>query len=947
MRPYRFLLLVVLTSPVWAAGKNKVQTESLNWRELETEHFTFFYYDQEAHLLEKVSRFAETSYQKLSDLLQHQIQEKIPFIFYKTHEEFEKTTIYPGFLPRAVGAFAEPFQSRMVLPVDMTDDELRGLISHELTHIFQYDMLYNNRISTIIRAQAPTWFTEGMASYLGDDETNLDRMVLRDAAINGNFFSLSQVAGLSFLAYRIGHAVFDFMEENWGLEGIRNFLWQYRKNITGRIEIAIKQAFEIEGEEFDRRFRKYLRKRYIADLPEKEEPDDHALEIRSRKVFTTLSPALSPSGDLFAAIVPVKNKLDLVLVSTKDGKIFENLTKDWTTDYTEILVRAYEGKNDISWSADGEEIAFTARREGTARLFVVNVLTHRFVEDLQFEGVRDIQSPTFAPDGDTLYFVANQNGQFDVFSYHRIHKELKNLTQDEAKDINPQASSDRPELVYSSFRDGFYKIFALDLDTLKQTQLTSGVGNDIQASFSQDHHHLFFSSDRFSDTYNIYSLDLEAGSLTQYTNILTGAFAPQERTFFDHRESQERTQLLFTAYYEGRFRIYRMNEPEKRGTPYSVEQDNWQSFRVRPELLTFKIDPESGETYRPKKHFSVSNANVSVGVTDDSRFISVGDVSFSDVLGIHTLRASVYTISSYESYYVDYINRKNRWNWGGSFRLRQYFLVDPFFSPGDRLERLYKNISLSGFLSYPFSTFTRVDAGAGFRSQDYYQLGINEEDQFFYQPVDYDKPFAYAAFSLDTVRYSYLGPIQGQGLDLVAEVMQDAYRTVQMRYRAYMEMTRRSSFALRVEGDYSDGDTPDLFFLGGINNLRGDFYYNQFVGTRRFLSTAELRFPLLDAINFPFGLSFRNIRGAFYVEVGGAWHEDDSFNWEFEDSDTWSPEQFDRPEYTLYNYLIGTYGLDVHFNMMGAEFHWTFSKRTNFDTFPSGSQMSFWIGYQF
>ena len=205
----------------------------------------------------------------------------------------------------------------MVLPIDGAPEEVYALITHELTHIFQFDMLFNNRISTIIRANAPTWFKEGMASYVADDENNLDRMVLRDVAVNGGFGSLGNFNSLSFIAYRVGNAVFQFIEEEYGIEGVRNFLWQYRKNVTASIGTAIERSFEIDVVDFDRKFRKYLRKRYIELLPIKEEPDDFAREIRTRDAITTLSPELSPSGDLFAAIIPVKNELDLVLISTK------------------------------------------------------------------------------------------------------------------------------------------------------------------------------------------------------------------------------------------------------------------------------------------------------------------------------------------------------------------------------------------------------------------------------------------------------------------------------------------------------------------------------------------------------------------------------------------------------------------------------------------------------
>ncbi|PIE01204.1 MAG: hypothetical protein CSA81_12665, partial [Acidobacteria bacterium] len=653
-----------------------------------------------------------------------------------------------------------------------------------------------------------------------------------------------------------------------------------------------------------------------------------------------------PSGDLFAAIVPIKNELDLVLISTKDGRIFSNLTRGYSNDYTEILVGAFDGTNDLTWSSDGNEIAFAVRQEGTSHLLVVNVLTGKIVADIHIDGIRDMKSPCFSKDGSKVYFSGNKDGFFDIFVYNRETQLTANLTNDKYLDKNPRVSPDGAEVLYSSNRKGFFKIYTLNLKNSEKTQLTTGLGNDIQASYSVDMKSVYFSSDRFDDIYNIYSLNLEDGSMKQYTNVLTGAFAPQERVTFDHRESEERKQLIFTSYYEGRYRIYRMMNPDERGIDYQVKSDNYSVYRAKPEKLLFKMDPGFKNEYRAKKHFMVSNVGLTAGVTDDGRFLSSGNISFSDVLGIHNLQVVLDSISSYDSYYLTYLNKKNRWQWGASASFYQYFLVDFYYIPGTRFERVYKNASATAFARYPFTTFTRVDLGIGFRDQDFYTLQFSEQGSPYYREVDQSKPFLYAAYSLDTVRYAYFGPIQGMGLDLVGEYMQDTMESGHLSFRAYKEMTRRSLLAFRLYADVSNGDIPDLFSLGGSNRLRGDFYYNQFTGTRRVLATTEIRFPIIDVLHLPFGLILNNVRAALYVEAGGTWFQGDDFNFEFE-GDTYDPDHFDVKAYVQYPYLMGTYGLDVSLNLAGMELHWAWSKRTNFREFPTGSRLSFWIGRKF
>lgn len=942
------ILALFAMLPAWSAGKNKIPLE-VEWKIYQSENFKIYYYPAIEPRLEELVNMAEAAYADVSDKLQHEIDTLVPLVLYETHEEFQQTNIFPGFVPRAVAGFTEPFQNRVVIPVDQTPEELFLLMKHEFVHVFQFDMLYNNRVSTIIRANAPVWFREGMASYVADDETNLDRMILRDVAVNGGLNSLANFGGLSFIAYRVGNAAFQYMEQEYGIEGIRNFLWQYRKNVTGSVGSAIERAFEIPIEDFDRDFRKYLRRKYIELLPVKEEPDDHAREIRTRDAFTTLSPELSPSGDLFAAIIPYKNDLDLVLISTKDGRIFKNLTKGFSQKYTEINVNAFRGVNDLSWSHDGNEIVFTARDAFVSKIYVVNVLTGNITDTHYFPTIQDAQSPIFSKDGSDIYFVGYQNNQYDIFHFNRKKPTIRNLTNDREHDINPRLSTDGTEMLYSSQRQGFYKIFAMDLNTNEKFQLTSGLGDDLQANYSNDKQSIYFSSDRYDDIFNIYQLNLESGEMFQFTNILTGAFSPQERVLFDHKAGEETKQLLFTAYYQGRYRVYRMLTPDDRAEPYSVSKDNFSNEKELDMSANIQLNMDRILPYKIKSNFSIAGANVGVGVTDDGRFLSNTQIALSDTVGNHEVNISTFSVSTYESYYGSYLNRSNRWMWGGQAYSEQSFFINRFNLQRD--ERRYKVNRAFLFARYPLSLFSRFDFGAGMTDEDSFRLiPQGASNDFDISPVDFTEPYAFVSFSYDSIRYQSYGPQHGMLFDIDYSKVFDQSDTAAMDLRIYRQLTRRSLIAFRTLANYSDGDVPELFTLGGNNNLRGDYEFYEFIGSKRLLTQLELRFPLIDRIIGP-AIDFGNIRGAFFADVGGTWNEDDLFNFEFQES---APDEslennpiYFNPDSPDPNYLLGTIGFEISMRMFGLDMHWTWSKRTNFEDIPSASRFGFWIGSSF
>src|SRR5215467_7450772 len=105
-------------------GKNDVHYDRFDWQIYTTDHFEIYYYpDLEKHL-ERVASYAESCYQQISADLKHDLSFKVPMVLFKTHSEFEQENIDPSASDEAVGAFAEPYRDRMVLPIDDPPDRL-------------------------------------------------------------------------------------------------------------------------------------------------------------------------------------------------------------------------------------------------------------------------------------------------------------------------------------------------------------------------------------------------------------------------------------------------------------------------------------------------------------------------------------------------------------------------------------------------------------------------------------------------------------------------------------------------------------------------------------------------------------------------------------------------------------------------------------------------------
>ena len=161
-------------------GKNNIHYDTFEWHIYPTEHFDLYYYPEEEKHIERIAGYAESCYQQISADLRHDLSFRVPLILYKTHSEFEQENVDPSGADEAVGGFSEPEHDRMVLPIDEPSDQLYGLIKHELTHVFQFDIIPQS----LIRRNYPLWVGEGQAEWEHAAWTPLDLATVRDAAVS-------------------------------------------------------------------------------------------------------------------------------------------------------------------------------------------------------------------------------------------------------------------------------------------------------------------------------------------------------------------------------------------------------------------------------------------------------------------------------------------------------------------------------------------------------------------------------------------------------------------------------------------------------------------------------------------------------------------------------------------------------------------------------------------
>ena len=954
--------------PAFGFGQNKIVYQNFEWKVYTSIHFEIFYYPEEEEFLDQMISNCESAYQKVSKALDYEppIQTggkatKIPVVFYKTHGEFEQTNIMLSEIDEAVGAFAEPFQGRIVIPIDGPPDKVYETLTHELTHIFEFSILYGDSLRRIIRSNPPLWMMEGLASYIGEDEDNIDRMVIRDAVVNNILPSVRQLNQLSFLTYRYGHAIFDFINEDWGPSGIRNFLWEYRKVLlTDNVPHAIKEAFGIEVDEFDRRFNRYLRKKYFPVLMEKYEPDDYGKDIGIKDPGRhSFSPTLSPSGELVAVLATPVDELDVVVLSAKDGKKIRNLTKGFTNKYDHLVAAAFEGKRDLSWSPEGDNIAFFVRRENFRDLWIMNAVTGDRV--LRMKMPVDIPtSPAFSPDGTKLLFAGNRAGIFDIFELDLATKKVQNLTDDNFYDANPAWSPDGKTALYNRRIGQWTKIFLFDVaNPQRKTQLTFGESQDIMPVFGRDGRTVYFVSDRGSlGIFNVWSLDTESGEMKRWTDLVGGAFSPVELA----EEENHPRRLAYASYYRGAFRLYTMDldKPVEVISPEASAE----ALDPTPFQAPLQLTSDEAEKKPYKLRWSIDAPEVAIGVADDGTVFSNSTIIFSDLLGDYRVRANLSSVSSYSNIDVLFLNLKRRFQWGSRLiDYRDYYVATDITTGDTDTKRYSRYTGLSASGQYPFNKYYRVEGDLGYlqRSLDY--PFYDTSGRLRYQGVNDDYVIARIGLSGDTLRGREFGPYHGKRFQLNAsrgaQVSGDtgSFNTYSLDFRTYGRLTRRSLIAWRLASVVTTGDGRSILSMGGFNQLRG-YDFRTFSGNSIAYSNLELRFPLIDELRFPFG-SIGMIRGTIFFDAGAAWFEDSLWfdpkvgafrgylSTDSQGRTISVPIKFDAwdGDNDRFQDMRASWGLGLHFLFGGLEWHWDFARLLPYTEYKCRGGVDFRTGF--
>ena len=676
--------------------------------------------------------------------------------------------------------------------------------------------------------------------------------------------------------------------------------------------------------------------------------------------FISAAGSWSPDGKQLVYVTVAEGDNRIAIFDVGDGKIVR-----------QYGIPDVEAINDAAWGPSGQ-IAFAGMKGGISDLYLLDPVTGK-TRQLTDDRYAELQ-PTWSPDGRTLAFATDRGEEtsFERLSFGRMRLatlEVATLAVrllpafEGAKHINPQYSPDGRDLFFISDRDGFsnvYRMTLADSSTAQVTRLATGVSG-------------------------ITALSPALTVASKSGRMAFSVFHDASQLLFRLDEAQARG----TPFTVGRMADETVEDPAIAVAAILPPATPVWNSRVASYLTdaTTGLFPADSITSRPlSRKLSLEYLGApTIGIGTSAFGTSVGgsiQAYFSDMLNNNMVGTTLYSEGGLlgiggEAFYM---NQHRRLNWGVGAAHIPYvvgagaLVRDTIISRGgqqmrarvyeQQLGRIYLDqASLMG--RYPLSTTRRIELGASLNRQSF---GIesfrtvvvgnsvvdeNRDDGSGMDPVRYGQ--ANIAYVGDYSSFGFTSPIAGgrYRFEFSPMVGDLSVNTVLADYRRYLFL-KPVTFAFRGMhfGRYgADAETnawmqplfvgysslvrgysPESFSssecsaIGG--NVGGCPEFDQLIGSRIGVASAEMRIPLLGPRAMALVPFFLPTEVAPFVDAGVAWTRDQAPTLDFASvTDGGRTPVFSAGVSTRFN-MFGALVLDVFyaypFQRLEKGGHWGF-----------------------
>lgn len=606
--PRRALCIGLAVIAVFSTGAGATTNPKLKWKTISTEHFDVHFHEGEEWTAEQVAQIAEEIYGPITSVY-HYEPKRTHFVILDTEDYSNGAAFY-------YDDKVEIWATNLEFNLRGTTQWLRNVVTHEYTHIvsIQAGMKMPKRIPAvyfqaidfekekrpdvingypdvivsypITGTVYPGWWAEGVAQYQSPSmhndcwDTHRD-MILRAGLVENKMMSYDDMGNLSHRGidnekvYDHGYGLVRYLAQTYGEDAIRRINAHMGDWNRLTIDGAIKDVTGKSGKQVYDDWRVALKQRFDAELvPVYKNPREGA--VLWDDGYMTLGPSFSPDGKTVAFVSNKGSDYSATSLYTigRDGKNMEEIADDASS-------RPF-------YSHDGKSIVY-ARHERAdvygSKLSDVYIYEVASKKETRVTEKRRAAEPSFSPDDKHIVCVLNGDGthRLAVMDADGKNEQVIYGPQKGVQFYAPQFSPDGRRILFGMFTSGTRDLASIATDG-SDFRYELRTDNDERDARYAPNGRVVFASDR-SGIFNIYSMDLATHDVVQLTNVIGGAFMPDQSAD---------GAVVYAQYTGDGYRVSRLEAtaaPVDTLTPdaYAVrsagEFDECRPLKSRPETL--------------------------------------------------------------------------------------------------------------------------------------------------------------------------------------------------------------------------------------------------------------------------------------------------------------------------------------------------------------------------
>jgi len=428
-------------------GKSRVQYGDFLWTYYRFNDFDTYFYLNGKELAIYTARYAKEILPELEQIYETRISDKIQFVIFNSLTDLKQSNI--GLVSDQqynIGGITHIIANKVFIYFDGNYNNFEKQIKAGMARVLIDQSIYGGsvgrQITNATLMNMPTWYIDGLVSYISEEwSTEIDNHV-RDGIISGRYRKFNHLTGND--AMYAGHSIWKYIADKYGKQAIPNII--YLSRISRNVETGFLYVLNISFRNLVKEWYESYREQYSNSDQGRIMPTAQHLQKKVKKNVVYDRVRLSPDGRYVSWVSNQAGQARVWLYDVRSDKakrIYRQGQRlDEKTDYSYPL---------MEFHPNGRILALITERKGEIRFYQFNLETGEKTWQFIY-GYQKIIDFSYSSDGRDLVMSAVRKGQSDIFVFNVASSASDQITKDVYDDLNPAFIRNSKQIVFSSNR---------------------------------------------------------------------------------------------------------------------------------------------------------------------------------------------------------------------------------------------------------------------------------------------------------------------------------------------------------------------------------------------------------------------------------------------------------------------------------------------------------------